>query len=57
MKSAKQFGLHAITSGFNAMKDELLGFAVCLEEGKSTYIPVSKLEKFKDVLRTIATSW
>lgn len=50
MKSAKQFGLHAITSGFNAMKDELLGFAVCLEEGKSTYIPVSKLEKFRGVL-------
>ena len=52
MKGAQRFGLHAITSGFNPMADELLGFSVCLESGKAFYVPLSDgvIEEFKDVL-------
>ena len=52
MKSAQRFGLHAITSGFNPMEDELLGFSVCLERGKAFYVPLSDgvLKEFKEVL-------
>ena len=52
MKGSQRFGLHAITSGFNPMSDELLGFSVCLESGKAFYVPISDgvLEEFKEVL-------
>tara|TARA_B100001564_G_C20635971_1_gene669742 strand:- start:20 stop:1852 length:1833 start_codon:yes stop_codon:yes gene_type:complete len=52
LKDAQRFGLHAVTSGFNPMTDELMGFSVCLEKGKAFYVPLSDgvLEEFKDVL-------
>ena len=64
MKSAERFGLHVITSGFNPMVDELLGFAICLEEGKATYVTIENgvLEEFESVLcdpskRIVATNY
>ena len=52
MKGSRRFGLHAITSGFNPMLDELLGFAICTEEGSATYVPLEEgvLEEFREVL-------
>lgn len=52
MKGAERFGLHAITSGFNPMLDDLLGFAICTEEGEATYVPLETgvLDEFRQVL-------
>ena len=52
MESSGRFGLHAITSGFNAMEDELLGFSVCTKEGEAFYVKNEEgaLDSFKSVL-------
>ena len=52
MNSTGRFGLHAITSSFNAMEAELLGFSICTDDGKASYIVVEDgvLDEFKDVL-------
>ena len=52
LEKSERFGLHAITSGFNAMIDELLGFSICTEVGKASYVTLSDgvLEEFKSVL-------
>ena len=52
LEKSERFGLHAITSGFNAMIDELLGFSICTEVGKASYVTLTDgvLEEFKSVL-------
>ena len=52
LEKSERFGLHAITSGFNAMVDELLGFSICINEGKASYVTIADgvLEEFKSVL-------
>lgn len=52
LEKSERFGLHAITSGFNAMTDELLGFSICTEVGKASYVTLTDgvLEEFKSVL-------
>ena len=56
LKGSKSFGFHAITSGFDAMRDDLLGFSFSLTTGESVYVPLGdpiskdRLNKFKPVL-------
>lgn len=52
LEKSEKFGLHAITSGFDAMIDELLGFSICTEVGKASYVTLTDgvLEEFKSVL-------
>jgi DNA polymerase-1 len=52
LKESGSFGFHAITSGFDAMRDDLIGFAFSTEDGKASYVPLSDgvLNEFKEVL-------
>ena len=52
LESVGSFGFHTITSGFDAMRDKLLGFAVSIKTGEAVYVPLEKdtLSKFKSVL-------
>ena len=52
IEQSDRFGLHTITSGFKPMLDELLGFAICTEEGSATYVPLEEgvLEEFRSLL-------
>ena len=52
IQQSDRYGLHAITSGFNPMVDELLGFSICTIEGRATYVPLEDgvLEEFREVL-------
>jgi DNA polymerase-1 len=57
LKSVESFGFHTITSGFDAMRDKLLGFAFSLKTGEAVYVPLNDdtLNKFKSVLENKET--
>jgi DNA polymerase-1 len=52
LKKVSSFGFHAITSGFDAMRDELVGMAFSTEDSKATYVPIEAgvLDEFKEIL-------
>lgn len=53
----KRTAIHPITTGFDALKDELLGLAFCCEEGKASYIKLDdeKLNQLKLLLEDEST--
>ena len=57
LESVGSFGFHTITSGFDAMRDNLLGFAFSIKKGEAVYVPLEKdtLSKFKSILENKET--